>query len=622
MIKKFDNTHAPVARYDFEGNLSDSSGNGFDLTTVGTPIYRHVFENVLGIVSGFPLLRSSSDAALRIFGDITVQALCILRATPSGAYVASFDASGETEATNYAWSLQIGSHMNLAFFTESGAGVNGFYTTAQTNMGLPAFGVPFHIAGRRKDGVIQLFLNGLPFGPPSPAPLTTPTGATTSVLRVNGSGTGLPELLGLKICASALTDNEIREEYNRTLGDEFGELREQVKSLVVGALTDDGATVAVKLTYDSDDVALAIGHPAETTVTPSTATTNGVAKFTLTGLDPDTLYTVAVESHGEPCAGPVGSFRTAPSGPASFLFAFAGDAVNGSNSAVFTEILEKDPLFFVHLGDMHYSNISTNSPELFDAAIDEILSAPNQAELYRTRGLVGVWDDHDYGANNSNGSSASKPAACATYRARWPHYPLAESDSIYHTFKIGRVRFIVTDQRSAAGANGLTDNSSKSMLGTAQKTWFKDLIQNSTDELIVWVCPRTFGAVPTALADHWGGFTTERTELADHIKTYAPGRVVVLSADMHAAGMDDGTNHDFATGGGCPLPTFQAAPLDTPTQGAYGGGTYSEGGLFTNNGQFGTMEVDDTGGSTIGVTWRLYDSSGTLLTSHTFTVTL
>lgn len=51
------------------------------------------------------------------------------------------------------------------------------------------------------------------------------------------------------------------------------------------------------------------------------------------------------------------------------------------------------------------------------------------------------------------------------------------------------------------------------------------------------------------------------------------------------------------------------------------GGTAIEG-TFGNNGQFGTMQVSDSGGSSISVTWRGFDSAGTQLVSHTFSVSV
>lgn len=350
------------------------------------------------------------------------------------------------------------------------------------------------------------------------------------------------------------------------------------------------------------------------------------ARLEVDGLSPDTAYYCAVEVNGSLDLEKTGTFKTLPSpGPTSFRCAFSGDAGTGSNHAVFGAILAMDPLLFIHIGDFHYEDISVNDEDVFRAAYDAVLASPGQAALYRQVPTLYMWDDHDYGPNDSHAGAPGRDSACKVYRKRVPHPPLAlsgETDAIYFAYEVGRVLFIFTDQRSMASPRGAADNSSKSILGAAQKAWFKGLLSDPANagKLFVWVCSRVWGGVPTAGADHWGGFTTERTELADHIKAHCAGRICVLSADMHSLAIDDGSNHDFATGGGAPMPTFQASPLDRTGAETYGGATYSQGGRFLGNGQFGTMEVADVGGEEISVTWTGFNSAGAQLVQYSFVV--
>lgn len=393
-------------------------------------------------------------------------------------------------------------------------------------------------------------------------------------------------------------------------------------SLWVGATSDTEATIATKLHVSSTDVRLVYSDGSTVTTSGAQSTDSDLTvKFALTGLAANTAYTYQIQLDGE-MRGPIGRFKTHPAAAGtacSYTVAFAGDALSNTTAHTFDKIRLADPLMFLHLGDLHYQDVSTNSPALFQAAYDRVHTVGTQGRLYREIATAYVWDDHDYGANNSDGSSASKPAAAAAYRSRVPHYALPDATQVYHTFDIGRVRYIVTDQRSEASANAATDNSSKTMLGATQKTWFKNLLSSSSGKLIVWVCPRWFRAGTNAGADDWSGFTTERTEIADHIKANCPGRVVVISADLHTLAIDDGTNFDFATGGGGPLKVFQAAALDqTPVS---GGGTYSHG-EFTNVGQYGTMEISDSGGSSISVTWRGFDKTGATLVTYAFSVSV
>lgn len=393
------------------------------------------------------------------------------------------------------------------------------------------------------------------------------------------------------------------------------------ESLWLGALTSTSITAAARMSLSSASVRL-VATAGQTVLRGDPAATVGnITKLTIAGLTPDTSYVATVEADGNAAAGISGAFKTAPTS-GGFTVAFGGDVSEKSNHVVFDTIRNLAPLMFIHLGDAHYNNVIVNSQANYRAVFDELAANPRQALLYRTIPTAYVWDDHDFSDNNSDSTAVNKSASAAVYRARVPHYALPDATGVWQTFDIGRIRFVLTDQRSAASVNSATDNASKSMLGAAQKTWFKGLLSASPGKLIVWFCPRAFGGVATAGADHWGGFTAERLELADHIHANCAGRVVVLSADAHALAIDDGSHHAYAAGGLEPLRTFQAAPLDrTPDSVIYGSAQYSAG-WFNANGQFGTMQIVDAGGSTIDVTWRGYDSAGSVLVTSSFTVTV
>lgn len=390
-----------------------------------------------------------------------------------------------------------------------------------------------------------------------------------------------------------------------------------VESLWIGATTATTAVVIAKLA-GAASVALDVSAGGNIIASVERVPTgsNNVARFAITGLTADTAYTYQVRNGAGNSSGAFRTHPAAPGTPANFTVAFSGDADSGSNHVVFDAIRDKAPLMFLHLGDLHYENIGSNAPHLFQAAYDEVLSQSRQLALFSNVATDYTIDDHCYGVNNSNGTSASRAACATAYRNRVPHYPLPDAVGMWHSFDIGRVRFIVTDQRSAASLNSATDNASKTMLGAAQKAWFFDLLENSPDKLIVWVCPRHFASGTAVGHDSWGGFSTERSEIGAHVATHCPGRVVVLSADVHVLGIDDGSNRVF---GGNAFPTFQAAPLDQGSN--FPGDVFSEG-SFGNNGQFAMMEVEDSGGSSIDVTWTGYDSTGAVLTSLSFTINL
>jgi len=190
-------------------------------------------------------------------------------------------------------------------------------------------------------------------------------------------------------------------------------------------------------------------------------------------------------------------------------------------------------------------------------------------------------------------------------------------EAIYYAFDIGRVRFIVCDSRSARSPASATDNADKTMLGATQKAWFKQELQaaNGVYPLIVWV--NTLPWIGVTGDDGWYLYTNERHELADFIKDNDIQGLCMISGDAHMLAIDDGTYSDYATGGGAGFPVFHAAALDQSA--SLKGGPYSEG-AFPGRGQFGLMEVVDTGDTLITVNWSGREASNVEIVGYSFTV--
>lgn len=370
---------------------------------------------------------------------------------------------------------------------------------------------------------------------------------------------------------------------------------------------------SVRLAYSTDS------GLASPTYTSAKNTTDRNARFDLTGLSSNTRYYYSAEIDGS-LDGTIGTFKTP--GATTVKVCLSGDAVSGANATCYDSIRTETPDFFIHLGDMHYDDNSLNSAGIVNGSIDRVLTNSKAAQLFRDVPTVWVWDDHDFGPNDSYSASGTKTASCAMYRKRVPHHDLElSSGAIYHSFEIDvdgiGVVFIVTDLRSEASNKTATDNSSKTMMGAAQKTWFKGVLSDAANsgKLFVWVNSRVWGGVATSGADHWGGFTTERTEIANYIQANCSGRVLVVSADMHSLAIDDGTNHDFVTTGSEPIPTFQCSPIDHTSATTYGGATYSEG-QYTNNGQYGIIEFSKTGAAELTVDLTGKRDTGTTLDTY------
>jgi hypothetical protein len=404
---------------------------------------------------------------------------------------------------------------------------------------------------------------------------------------------------------------------------------EQVEWLWAGAVTTDGFTVNARLSEDSETVRLAVSESEDMSSPVFSATQQAkdglnqrIVSFSVDGLKADTEYFYAIESGGELDVTRRGRLRTFPAGASSFTFAFSSCARTGSNGAVFDTIREHDPLFFLITGDFHYSNIEENDPDLFRDALSDTLSSPSQSALYRSAPIAYTWDDHDFGPNGADSTAASAPAAQSVYRQIVPHYDLPAGDGpapIYQAFTVGRVRFIVTDTRSARSPAADADGSQKTMLGAEQKAWFKQELLAAKEQypLIVWVNADPWIDAASPGKDTWGGYATERAELADFIADNDVNGIVMLSGDAHMLAIDDGTNSGYSDSGEAGFPVMHAAALDK--HGRIKGGPYSEG-AYPGSGQFGLMTVTDDGGGSIEVQWSGRNWEDEEIVSHSFSV--
>jgi len=391
-------------------------------------------------------------------------------------------------------------------------------------------------------------------------------------------------------------------------------------SIVIKARTQkDAHRVRIKLSTASD-----FSLPQYSEVKAANKDLNHrIVHFTFNDLLPGQHYYYMVEVNGKEAKDQPGHFRTPETDPNEFTIAFGACANTGSNARVFDTIRQHDPLFFLNTGDLHYEDIQTSLERFFRQSYDRVLKSPRQSRLYRHVPLVYMWDDHDYGPNDSNAASYSRTVARMTYQLYVPHYPLPLGTGdvpIYQAFSIGRVRFILTDLRSERDPQAWPDRPEKTMMGSLQKKWFKEelMAARESHSLIVWVCSMPWiDDYPSRRTDTWNGYKYERREIANFIRNNdLTKRMCMLSGDAHMLAIDDGTHSDYADGGGAGFPVMCSASLSRyPSE---KGGPHSEG-YVAGTRQFALMTVTDLGFEGTSVSWSGRNSRDEELISYRFT---
>ncbi len=206
--------------------LTDSSGNGFDLTLeAGTTRYAHITQTMQGLYldGSSNLFLNSAEPLFRLTGDMTVEMLFLhLAPAVNDTYWFAHGNAGELEADNVLYALgHFGSAPTVGWLQESGAGTDRTGTPA--NVG-PTPGVLCHWAVTRASNVVTIYNNGHQWGAATTIAATA-TGGTSGRFRIGAltSGNRITGVIAsFKLLTRALSAAQIRSEYHFTMGPACG----------------------------------------------------------------------------------------------------------------------------------------------------------------------------------------------------------------------------------------------------------------------------------------------------------------------------------------------------------------------------------------------------------------
>jgi len=405
----------------------------------------------------------------------------------------------------------------------------------------------------------------------------------------------------------------------------FKEGGTKYNALWTGDIGTTTALITVQLPGPASTVRLAIStSPSITSPTYSSSQvpSDYFTQHSITGLTAGTQYYYAPEVDGVLNTDTIGKFKTFVSGAQNLKIVHSCCMRFQQTRAVYSQISGENADIVILGGDLQYDEYNTNCPLNYYNGYQSRIGNPLVGAMMRNQCTLYTWDDKDFCGDSSGGASTGKVGAATAFRTRVPSPTLGSStpgDGIYWHKVVGRVVIVGLDTRYYRNSPGAPNDPSKTMLGTAQKTWFKALLTTySTGYLIIAVSSVSWTSADVG-NDNWSRFPNERTELADFMKALSmEGRVVFLCGDAHGTGGDSGVNGDYATGGGMDIPCFQGGSLDSdPSQ---KGGPWSIG--FTQGvGMYGMLDITDSGGSTISCTWRGKNDTPATMYTYNFSVT-
>jgi len=400
--------------------------------------------------------------------------------------------------------------------------------------------------------------------------------------------------------------------------------------------TTDSANVNVQLSRTTDFAPFIAGVPTQTAPERDSS-----AIIQATGLAPETKYYYRITVNGTP-RGEVRSFMTfpAPGTVEPFTFTFGSCQQSGPQrffsdpvyGRVYDQMVRDNPRFFLQIGDWTYPDTTgpvfpignTRLQFTLDYATDYdtvLLSyrakydtSYQMQKLLRVAPVDYIYDDHDFGWNNSDGQSATpqqRQNSIRGYGELFPGYPHPNpNDGIWHKFTFGNADFFMLDLRSCRDKNaqafdrvffdppnnymqlvlmllgldsckprfspqpGHSILSGFTTTGEDQRTWLLRELKNSTARWKFLTCTVPFnkayervidtscaiyakgtkfiddpvnGQIPVLAAaievsDKWAGFPKDIDTVLSTIRQNNIKNVIVLSGDIHTAGIDDGAN--------------------------------------------------------------------------------
>ncbi|MEO8233626.1 MAG: alkaline phosphatase D family protein [Ignavibacteriota bacterium] len=264
-------------------------------------------------------------------------------------------------------------------------------------------------------------------------------------------------------------------------------------------------------------------------------------------------------------------FKTFPpqgeAGKFNFIFsACVREKYMGYN--IFKQIEQSSPSFVALLGDQMYADYDGNLNELElylnndsirKVMIEEgkiVLEDRTIMEAFRNKyrrtfnssfqnmassiPLMAIWDDHDYGMDNSDGTYRYKKEARKVFKENFPNYSFVEEDgALYYKFTVADVDIFVLDTRWYRTPMQNKNRELKSMLGSGQLEWLLNGLKNSTAKFkIVFssVSINDYGGDTSTGRDgfdSWMGYTYERSKIFNFINDNDIKGVLVFSGDQH-----------------------------------------------------------------------------------------
>jgi alkaline phosphatase D len=403
----------------------------------------------------------------------------------------------------------------------------------------------------------------------------------------------------------------------------YGEMTE----VMLWVQTTEPATVRIGFWPETDSAAQAWSAPVRTA-----SEEYCTAHILLDDLVPGTRYRYRLEIDGRDVTLPhTLRFQTQPlwqwrTDPPEFTVAlgsclFVNDSLfdrpgdpYGGDYRILEAIAARNPDLMLWLGDnTYYREMDWTSVRRMNERQAHTRALPELQALLGATHHYAIWDDHDFGPNNSDRTFPLRREALDVFRRFWANhtYGIEEARGVFGRFVWGDVEFFLLDDRYHRSPNAMPEDSTTTMFGREQLQWLKESLVSSLATFKI-VANGNQMLVPNRF-ESFAKYRREYEEFRSWLEASGVEGVLFLSGDRHLTELNR-----LDREGSYPLYEYTSSPLTSapaarlPEEPSL---TRVEGTLVKDRRTFGLVRFDGPRRDRR-LTMECYDAGGTLLWSH------
>ncbi len=263
--------------------------------------------------------------------------------------------------------------------------------------------------------------------------------------------------------------------------------------------------------------------------------------------------------------------------------------LKGGGYEIYTTIAAQQPDMMLWLGDnVYFRKSDWQSKEGMMYRYTHTRSLLQMQPLLGATENIALWDDHDYGPNDSDKGFKNKKSSQEVFNLFWanPSSGFSVGKSIATTFVKGDVQFFLLDDRTFRSPKETDSDDKKELLGEEQLNWLlKELKSSKATFKLVAMGGQVLN--PLKVFETYANYKEEWKKLLSQLEQSKISGVVFFSGDRHFSEvmkMERGNNY--------PLYEFTVSPLNsTPYTGSKEQNEMRISGSLIAQRNFATLEV-------------------------------